>query len=58
MATAEIRKIWQLGFLKLGFLMWLWIGKVGNEEEKERSGVKWVEQGLGRGLKGEQSSID
>lgn len=33
---------------------------MGNEEEeeKERSGVKWVEQGFGRGLKGEQSSID
>lgn len=46
----------------MGFLKWVWIGKVGNEEEeekeKERSGVKWVEQGFGRGLKDEQSSID
>ncbi|CAL5348490.1 unnamed protein product [Camellia sinensis] len=50
-ATARIRNFGGVGVEIWGVLRWVWKGKGEKEDEKERSG-------LGRGLNGEQSSMD
>ena len=51
--TAKIRELRHLGLVILGGLKWVWRGKVENEDEKQISGVGWVECGRRRGLYGE-----